>query len=135
MGGVWERIIRSIRKILRSLLHEQLISGETLRTLMAGIEGILNNRPLTPNSHNTSDLEPLTPNHLLLQLSNLNLPLGEFVKKDLYCRNRWRQVQYLTDVFWKRWLAEYLPSLQERQKLIKRTTSEFCCWGSCTYCR
>ena len=37
MGGVWERIIRSIRKILRSLLREQLISGETLRTLMAEI--------------------------------------------------------------------------------------------------
>ena len=119
MGGVWERIIRSIRKILRSLLREQLISGETLRTLMAEIEGILNSRPLTPNSDNPTDLEPLTPNHLLLQRSNLNLPPGVFVKKDLYCRNRWRHVQYLTNVFWKRWLAEYLPSLQERQKWIK----------------
>ena len=115
MGGVWERVIRSIRTILRSLLREQLISGETLRTLMAGIEGILNSRPLTPNSDNPTDLEPLTQNHLPLQRSNLNLPPGVFV----YCRNCWRQVQYLTDVFWKRRLAEYLPCLQERQKWIK----------------
>ena len=44
---------------------------------------------------------------------------GVFMKEDFYCRNRWRQVQYLTDVFWKRWLAEYSPSLQERQKWVK----------------
>ena len=33
MGGVWERIIRSVRKILRVLLREQLVTGEVLRTL------------------------------------------------------------------------------------------------------
>ncbi|KAL9959824.1 hypothetical protein ACROYT_G033180 [Oculina patagonica] len=32
---------------------------------------------------------------------------------------RWRQIQYLADVFWKRWLSEYLPTLQERQKWRK----------------
>ena len=47
------------------------------------------------------------------------MPPGVFVKGDLYCRNRWRQIQYLTDVFWKRWLSEYLPSIQERQKWTK----------------
>ena len=119
MGGVWERIIRSMQKIPRSFLREQLISGETLGTLMAEIEGIPNSHPLTPNSDNPTDLEPLTLNHLLLQRSNLNLPPGVFVKEDFYCRNRWRQLQYLTDVFWKRWLAEYLPSIQERQKWVK----------------
>jgi len=119
MGGVWERVIRSVRKILRVLLREQLVSGEALRTLMAEVEGILNGRPLTPNSDSSVDPEPLTPNHLLLLRSNLNLPPGIFVKNDLYCKRRWKQVQYLADVFWKRWLSQYLPSLQERQKWIK----------------
>ena len=66
MGGVWERIIRSVRKILRVLLREQLLSGEVLRMLMSEVESILNGRPLTPNSDDPADMEPLIPNHLLL---------------------------------------------------------------------
>ena len=39
-----------------------------------------------------------------------------FRKEDGYSRRRWRQIQYLADVFWRRWIREYLPQLQERQK-------------------
>ena len=42
MGGAWERVIHSVRKILRVLLREQLVSGEALQALMAEDEGILN---------------------------------------------------------------------------------------------
>ena len=49
---------------------------------MAEVEGILNGRPLTPNSDSSVDTEPLTPNHLLLLRSNLNLPPVVFVKND-----------------------------------------------------
>lgn len=98
MGGVWERIIRSVHKILRVLLREQLVSGDVLRTLISEVESILNGRPLTPYSGDPADMEPLTPNHLLLMRSNLNVPPGVFVKGDLYCRNRWKQVQYLADI-------------------------------------
>ena len=119
MGGVWERIIRAVRKVLRVLLRELLVSREALRTLMAEVESILNGRPFIRNNDDPADMEPLTPNHLLLMQSNLNVPPGVFVRGDLYCRNRWKQVQYLADVFWKRWLSEYLPSLQERQKWLR----------------
>lgn len=119
MGGVWERVIRSVRKVLRCLVKEQLLSGEALRTLMAEVESILNGRPLTPSSDDPTDLEALTPNHLLLLRPNCSIPPGIFSKDDLYCSRRWKQIQYLTNVFWKRWLSEYLPTLQERQKWVK----------------
>ena len=119
MGGVWERMIRSVRKILRALLGEQLISDESLRTMMTEVQSILNSRPLTPVSSDPKDLEPITPNHLLLLRSNANFPPGIFSKEDMYTRRRWRQVQYLSNVFWKRWLKEYLPTLQERKKWLK----------------
>lgn len=86
---------------------------------MTEVGSILNGRTLTRNSDDQTDIESLTPNHLLLMQSNLNIPPGVFVKRDLYCRNRWKQVQYLADLFWKRWLSEYLPSLQERQKRLR----------------
>ena len=117
MGGVWERIIRSIRKILRALLRQQVIPDEMLQTLKSEIQGILNSRPLTPVSSDPKDLDPLTPNHLLLFKANPNLPPGYFCK-DVYSKRRWKQVQYLADIFWKRWLKEYLPTLLMREKWI-----------------
>ena len=65
-GGVWERIIRSVRKILGNLLQQQTVSDETLIAIMTEVEAILNARPLTQLSMDPKDDEPLTPNHLLL---------------------------------------------------------------------
>ena len=44
------------------------------------------------------------------------MPPGTFPREDLFSRRRWPQVQYLADVFWRRWSREYLPLLQIRQK-------------------
>ncbi|CAC5378087.1 unnamed protein product [Mytilus coruscus] len=46
-------------------------------------------------------------------------PPGIFVKSDNYVRRRWRQVQYLSDLFWNRLTKEYLPLLQQKVKWNK----------------
>ena len=33
-------------------------------------------------------------------------------------KKQWRKVQYLDNLFWKRWVTEYLPRLQHRTKWI-----------------
>ena len=43
-------------------------------------------------------------------------PPGEFQKQDVYCRKRWRAVQYLANQFWARWRKEFLVTLQQRVK-------------------
>ena len=96
MNCVWERVIRSIHKILTVLLGQQLANEEMLCTLMAEVQGILKSRHLTPVSNNAKDLELLTTNHLLLLL-----PPGVFVKEDTYCERHWQKVQYMSDKFWK----------------------------------
>ena len=116
-GGVWERMIRSIRKIMRSLLSDQLVDDQTLLTLLAEVEKILNDRPLTRQTDDVNDLQPLTPSMLLLMRSNHCYPPGEFTAHDRY-NKRWRHAHYLANVFWKRWRKEYLPILQERQKWL-----------------
>ncbi|XP_050417733.2 uncharacterized protein LOC126831129 [Patella vulgata] len=115
-GGIWERCIRSVRKILDSLLNEQVLCDESLNTLFCEVEMIINGRPLTKVSDDPNDQEALTPNHLMLLRAAGSYPPGLFVERDLYVRNRWRQVQYLANVFWRRWTREYLPLLQVRQK-------------------
>ena len=86
---------------------------------MCEVESIINSRPITRVSSDAADLQPLTPNHLLLLQPGNTPPPGVFTDKDNFARRRWRQIQHLTNVFWRRWSKEYLTSLQERQKWIK----------------
>lgn len=45
-----------------------------------------------------------------------NVKSGVFDQNDQYVKRRWKQAQYIADLFWKRWSKEYLATLQERQK-------------------
>ncbi|KAK0144648.1 hypothetical protein N1851_016990 [Merluccius polli] len=128
-GGVWERMIRLVRRVLSSVLHQQKLDDDGLHTLFCEVEAIFNDRPITKLSEDANDLEPLTHNHLLLLRGKPALPPGVFEHHDLYMRRRWRQVQYLSDHFWKKWIWEYLPVLQERQKWNER--KEFDSWRYC----
>ena len=119
MGGVWERHIRSVRKILTCLLRDQQLSEETLSTLLCEAESILNNRPITPTSDDVDDFQVLRPSHLLMLRECPKTPPCLSDSKDAY-RRRWRQVQHLSQTFWKRWLKQYLPELQRRQKWLKK---------------
>ena len=118
-GGVWERCIRTARKLLVALLKQQTVDDECLATVMCEVESIMNSRPLTKVSDDPMDLEALTPNHLLLLRPGPSLPPGIFKEADSYSKRRWKQAQYLSDIFWRRWLKEYLPEMQRRQKWTK----------------
>jgi hypothetical protein len=120
IGGSWERQIRSVRNVLSALLdtNGEQPDDESLRTVMVEAEAIINSRPLSLNF--ASELEPLTPNHLLTLKSNIILPSpGEFQRADVYSKKRWRRVQYLINEFWSHWKKEFLQSLQTRQKWVQ----------------
>ncbi len=118
-GGAWERLIRSVRKFLNYTLRTQSLDEEALYTVLCEVESILNSRPITKESTDPNVMEALTPNHLLFLKTKPCLPPGLFQKEDMYARRRWKQVQYMADLFWKRWTKEYLPQFQERQKWTK----------------
>ena len=122
-GGIWERQIRTIRKILCAILNEQNMKSyrndEHLRTFMCEVERTINSRPLTRVSDEANDLDVITPNDLLLLNNTATFPPGVFNEKELYSKRRWRQMQYMADIFWKRWTREYLPDLHKRQKWLQ----------------
>lgn len=115
-GGAWERLIRSVKSSLRVILKERAPKDEVLRTLLVEVENIVNGRPLTHVSVEPGSTESLTPNHFLIGSSS-NLPTaGVFDDSDLFLRKQWRQAQRLADMYWQRWLKEYLPTLVPRTK-------------------
>ena len=76
----------------------------------------LRSRPLTPVSFSEKLDRRLTPNNLLILSPDSGMPVTDTTKSDTYFKNRWKQVQFYADVFWKRWLKEYMPTLIPRQK-------------------
>ncbi|CAG7832898.1 unnamed protein product [Allacma fusca] len=116
MGGAWERLVRSIKVALKLTLKELHPKEETLRTLLCEAENIVNSRPITHVSVDPNDMEALTPNHFLIHTSSSTPTPGEFSDTDLLLRKQWKISQRLSDIFWQRWVKEYLPTLHKRQK-------------------
>ena len=77
---------------MNALMKEQVLDDEGLNTLLCEVEAIINGRPITKLSDDPRDLEPLTPNHLLLLRSGPVVPPGNFTSRDKYYNHRWRQV-------------------------------------------
>lgn len=81
------------------------------------IEAILNDGPLTTATNDPSDLEPLTPRHLLLLRTKPTMPPGLFYSKAKVCTlgKDGGKSKLIADLFWTRWVREYLPLMQERR--------------------
>ena len=91
-SGVWERLVQITKKHLKSAVADRLFGDIELRTPLAEVESIVNNRPITAVSDDPEDCSALTPNPFLLQKAT-QLPPGVFVKEDSFSRKRWRNVQ------------------------------------------
>ena len=94
---------------------QKAITSWNSETLFCDGESVVNGRPLTPVCDSPDDLEPLTPNHLLLLRAGPTSVMDNFSKVDTYGK-RWRHIQFLADCFWRHWVKEYLPTVQLRQK-------------------
>ena len=88
-GGVWERCIRTVRKVFSALIKEQTMDDEGISTLLCEVESIVNGRPITKESDDPRDLEALTPNHLLLLHPGCSIPPGRSSRSDNSSMRRW----------------------------------------------
>ena len=102
-GGVWERMIRTTRRIFESLLNNQVLASDSLHTLLCEAELNINSRPITRPSSDARGENPLTPFKLLC-LSEDPVSCGKFDAKYNYCNKRWRYVQYMACQFWSKWI-------------------------------
>ena len=119
-GGFYERLNRIVKNALRKILRKAKLTYEELETIIVEIEGVLNTRPLT--YVDDSDLtEPLTPSHLMYGRNiYAKSSFGVIDETSESPTNRIKHVQKLLDQFWKRFSAEYLCSLRERDRVQRR---------------
>ena len=71
---------------------------------MCGTECILHNQPLVPLDDDPESLEVLTPNKFIF-LKDYSVFTDALVFPNL-CVRIWRQVQVISNRFWKRWKME-----------------------------
>ena len=116
-GGVWERLIRSVRKVLLGIpaLQNREPTDETLDTYLKEAESIVNLRPLTKLNGDPEELPALTPSMLLTGSLAPTLPVDVFHTSD-QLKNDWRYTQIAAQQFWERFIKEYLVNLQPRHK-------------------
>ncbi|XP_046556868.1 uncharacterized protein LOC124266100 [Haliotis rubra] len=125
-GGVWEREIKSLKSALRVILRDQCVSEAVLHTVLVEIEGILNSKPLGYTSSDVRDIDPITPNLLLMGRRDPSLPQVVYPVSELMGRRRWRHSQVIADQFWVHFIKYYLPDLQLRRKWTKETGELTC---------
>lgn len=116
MGGTWEASVKLTKTLLVKYLTDAYLSYEEFNTVLCRIESVLNSRPITKLSDDETDLNALTPGHLII-----GRPLNELVEPDIthLQMNRLSRFQYLTRLkqdFWKQWTHDYLHQLQMRYK-------------------
>ena len=122
-GGAWEVLVRSVKTALNAMLKDQAPFEEVLLTALIEAEHSVNSRPLTDVSLDPRDDEALTPNHFLIGSSSGSLNMGRYEEQNICLRRRYKIAQQYAEVFWKRWLREYLPTLLPRKKWFTDETS------------
>ena len=119
-GGIWEREIQSVKKALQVSVGHQSVSEDVLSTLLTEVEGILNSKPLGYTSSDVANMDPITPNMLLMGRRDSTLPQVTYAPESMG-RRRWRHSQILADQFWSQFIRDYLPTLQSRNKWTTAT--------------
>ena len=119
-GGIFESIIRLVRKVMTCLMDDKklrTLTDEGLRTLFCEIQMILNRRPLTRASPDPNDLKALCPQNILTGAVDDAFPPDIFTSSD-GLRASYRLSQAYVEEFWRRFIAEYVPTLNKREKWL-----------------
>ena len=118
MGGVWERLVRSVKEGLIALDDGRRLNDELLLTVLTDVEHLINSRPLTNMPQESADREALTPNHFILGSSAGTKEKLRTIP-DLALRSSYQRMIILSEAMWNRWLKEYIPTLNRRTKWLK----------------
>ena len=111
-GGVHESMVKSAKRAIYAILKQADVKDEELETAFTSTEALLNSRPIVPPSADSRDDLPLTPHHFLVG----HTERYHLVSESSCLQKRWKYVQELVTHVWRRWMREWIPALNRRQK-------------------
>ncbi|EYC05914.1 hypothetical protein Y032_0079g1255 [Ancylostoma ceylanicum] len=132
MGGVWERMVGTVKRSLQKTIGRRKLTEELLHTTLCEIESVVNSRPLTTLGDHSSPCEVLRPidfvykdiRHGTTQLFPRTdeddpdyLPFPELSSQKA-AKEALTETERLTKKFWTMWKHEYLVELRDRHQLF-----------------
>ncbi|XP_035715513.1 uncharacterized protein LOC110859590 [Folsomia candida] len=117
-GGWWERLIRSIKDLLKRVLKNRKLTQDQLHTSLCQIEAVINDRPLTYVTEDQEDLIPLTPSMFLREIQDVECPEVEELSGHQLSEDN-KAKKSLREEFRVRFRKEYLSQLVQRGKQEK----------------
>lgn len=113
-GGMYERLVRSVKAALKKSLGQRSLSKTELETVLVEVEACVNSRPLTFVGDAADCPNPLTPNHFLVghsvgfrarELEDPSAVTGRMLSDRAKLREK------RLDKFWSVWMKEYIRNL------------------------
>ena len=103
-GGSWERLVRSVKRVLYDMLGSMRVTEAVLGTTLCLVEQALNSRLITPVSTDSRELEALSQANFCLD--NMQQAFYRFY---LGSKKRYGRAQSYANAIWSRWFREYVP--------------------------
>lgn len=117
MGGVYERLIKSVKDAFEKAYANLVMSDKQLTTVLVEIEAMLNARPISYVDRNI-DTPIITPNHFL-SLQFPAIPVNFENQPEDNISELWKSAENFLNTYWKRWADNYLLALRERTDDMK----------------
>ena len=117
-GGMWERLVWSVKTCLCKVIGKASLSYKEIETILTEVEAVVNSRPITFTHTSSEEPVPLSPSHFLIGQRLTALPptvnatsaVPDVNQNQL--NRRWRYRQRIVNMFWIRWKREYLMELR-----------------------
>ena len=110
-----ESLVKITKECLMAVLKDCLVTEKTLHTFFVEIESNVNNHLSTPLTNNPNDTKSLKANHFLVARASPNKRFIATAEKDINLSSKSKAIQTMKDIFWKKWIKEYLPGLTKKQ--------------------
>ena len=110
-----ESLVKSVKRALSFAIGVQVLSFTEMLTVMFETAELVNQRPIGKHPTSLEDGAYISPNDLSLGRASSKIPTGNF-STSTSLTTRYHFVQRIISSFWKRWTANYFPSLLIRQK-------------------